>query len=43
MALAPSGDDLAVEFRENPGRMVALNSALQAAVGMNEDFAVKKL
>jgi hypothetical protein len=42
-ALAPSGEELAAEFRENPGRMVALNSALQASVGMNEDFTTKKL
>jgi hypothetical protein len=42
-AIHPSGEELASEFRENPGRMVALNSALQAAVGMNEDFTAKKL
>jgi hypothetical protein len=43
MAIHPPCDELAAEFRENPGRMVALNSALQASVGMNEDFVVKKL
>jgi hypothetical protein len=43
MALAPTGEELATEFKENPGRMVALNSALQASVGMNEDFTAKKL
>jgi len=42
-AIHPAGDALTDEFRENPGRMVALNSALQAAVGMNEDFTAKKL
>lgn len=42
-AIVPSGEELALEFKENPGRMVALNSALQAAVGMNEDFTAKKL
>lgn len=42
-AIHPSGDELSAEFKENPGRMVALNSALQASVGMNEDFATKKL
>lgn len=42
-AIHPSGDELLAEFRENPGRMVALNSALQASVGMNEDFTIKKL
>lgn len=42
-AIHPSGDELIVEFRDNPGRMVALNSALQASVGMNEDFTAKKL
>lgn len=42
-AIAPSGDELVTEFAENPGRIVALNSALQSAVGMNEDFTTKKL
>ncbi|OHD25780.1 MAG: hypothetical protein A2Y38_21415 [Spirochaetes bacterium GWB1_59_5] len=42
-AISPTGEELANEFKENPGRMVALNSALQAAVGMNEDFTAKKL
>ena len=42
-AIAPTGEELTNEFKDNPGRLVALNSALQAAVGMNEDFAVKKL
>jgi hypothetical protein len=42
-AIHPTGEELAVEFKENPGRMVALNSALQASVGMNEDFTAKKL
>lgn len=42
-AIHPTGEELAQEFKENPGRMVALNSALQASVGMNEDFTAKKL
>jgi hypothetical protein len=42
-AIFPTGADLAREFEEKPGRMVALNSALQGAVGMNEDFTTKKL
>lgn len=42
-AIYPTGEQLAVEFKENPGRMVALNSPLQASVGMNEDFVTKKL
>lgn len=42
-ALHPSREELATEFKENPGRMVALNTGLQASVGMNEDFSVKKL
>jgi len=43
LAIHPIGVELAKEFVENPGRMVALNSALQASVGMNEDFTAKKL
>jgi len=43
LAIHPTGSDLAAEFQENPGRLVALNSALQASVGMNEDFTAKKL
>jgi len=43
LAIHPSGSDLAKEFEEKPGKMVALNSALQAEVGMNEEFASKKL
>jgi len=42
-AILPTGPDLAKEFDENPGRMVALNSALQGSVGMNEEFTAKKL
>ncbi len=42
-AISPSGEELALEFKEKPGRMVALNTALQGAVGMNEDYAAKKL
>jgi hypothetical protein len=42
-AIYPTSEQLAIEFRENPGRMVPLNSALQASVGMNEEFTAKKL
>jgi hypothetical protein len=42
-AIYPIGADLAKEFDEKPGRMVALNSALQGSVGMNEEFTAKKL
>lgn len=42
-ALYPTAEDLKKEFTENPGRMVALNSALQGSVGMNEEFNAKKL
>ncbi|HOS77608.1 MAG TPA: hypothetical protein PLL15_06155 [Syntrophales bacterium] len=43
MALSPNSAEVAKEFEETPGRMVALNNALQAAVGMNEEFNAKKL
>jgi hypothetical protein len=43
MAIAPTADELAKDYEENPGRMVALNNALQSAVGMNEEFTAKKL
>lgn len=43
MAIHPTSEELTREYEENPGRMVALNNALQASVGMNEEFAAKKL
>ena len=43
MAIYPTGSDLKREFRDKPGRMIALNNALQTEIGLNEDFAVKKL
>jgi len=43
MALFPTSDQLIQEYNENPGTMVALNNALQASVGMNQDFVTKKL
>ena len=43
MAIHPSAEDLKREFREKPGRVVALNNAIQTEIGLNEDFAVKKL
>lgn len=42
-AIHPPGAELANEFNENPGKMVPINSALQAAVGMNEEYIAKKL
>jgi hypothetical protein len=43
LAIHPTGEELAKEFEDNPGKMVAINSALQASVGMNEDYTAKKL
>lgn len=43
VAIYPDASDLKLEFRDKPGRMIALNNALQAEIGLNEDFAVKKL
>lgn len=43
MAIAPSAADLKREFKDKPGRVVALNNALQTEVGLNEDYTVKKL
>ena len=42
-AISPSADELRIEFRTKPGRVVALNNALQTEIGLNEDYAVKKL
>lgn len=42
-ALCPSAEELKLEFEAMPGRMVALNNALQTAIGLNEEFGVKKL
>lgn len=42
-ALAPSAEELKSEFEQFPGRMVALNNALQTVLGLNEEFSVKKL
>jgi hypothetical protein len=42
-ALVPSAEELKAEFEAMPGRMVALNNALQTAIGLNEEFGVKKL
>ncbi len=43
LAVSPDADALRAKFSEKPGLMVALNNALQNAVGINEDFEVKKL
>lgn len=42
-ALFPSAEALRAEFRQKPGRVVALNNALQTEIGLNEDYSVKKL
>ncbi len=43
MAIHPSTEDLKRQFRGKPGRVVALNNALQTEIGLNEDYTVKKL
>lgn len=43
LAISPTAEELKQEFEGKPGRMVALNNALQSAIGLNEEFAVKKL
>lgn len=43
MAISPSKSELKAEFKEMPGRIVALNNAIQTSIGLNEDFSVKKL
>ncbi len=43
MAIDPDESDLKAQFKGKPGRMVALNNALQTEIGLNEDFTVKKL
>lgn len=39
----PPADELQRQFRDKPGRIVALNNALQTEIGLNEDYGVKKL
>ena len=43
LAIYPKSDDLRKKINDNPGLMVALSNALQNAVGINEEFEVKKL
>ena len=43
LAIHPSRDELERQFKEMPGRMVALNNSVQTAIGMNEGYTVKKL
>ncbi|MCP3942218.1 MAG: hypothetical protein GY710_12130 [Desulfobacteraceae bacterium] len=43
LAVKPTSEELKTEFKDKPGRMIALNNALQGEIGLNEDFAVKKL
>lgn len=43
LAVHPAKAELQNEFEERPGLLVALNNALQNAVGINEEFNVKKL
>lgn len=42
-AIHPNKSELESMFEEQPGRMVALCQALTEAVGLTEDFGVKKL
>jgi|GEM_PF-6113815 len=42
LAIDPSKDDLEKMFSEKPGRMVAMCQALTDAVGLTEEFNVKK-
>ena len=42
-AVFPDKATLKTMFAERPGLMVAINNALQNAVGINEEFEVKKL
>lgn len=43
LAVHPNHEDLKRKFDGKPGLVVALNNALQNAVGLNEEFEVKKL
>lgn len=43
LAVYPTREELKRRFDEKPGLVVALNNALQTAVGINEEFDVKKL
>ena len=43
LAVYPDRDELKRKFDKKPGLIVALNNALQNAVGLNEEFDVKKL
>ncbi len=43
LAVYPNAAELKDQLADKPGKMVALNNALQNAIGMNEEFEVKKL
>ncbi len=43
MAIHPGAEALKREFVGKPGRVIALNNALQTEIGLNEDYTVKKL
>lgn len=43
LAVHPTRESLREKLGERPGLMVALNNALQNAVGLNEEFEIKKL
>ncbi|MCP3922993.1 MAG: hypothetical protein GY714_10445 [Desulfobacterales bacterium] len=43
LALKPTTTEIQAEFKKMPGRLVALGNSLKTAVGINEDFSVKKL
>lgn len=43
LAIHPAQDELEKRVEERPGLMVALNNAIQNAIGLNEEFHVKNL
>lgn len=43
LAVYPNKDELTQQMNDRPGLMVALSNALQSAVGLNEEFSIKKL
>jgi hypothetical protein len=43
LAVFPDAAELTDRFEQKPGLVVALSNALQNAVGLNEEFAAKKL
>lgn len=43
LAVEPDSAGLETRFNEKPGMLVAISNALQNAIGLNEEFGVKKL